>query len=132
MNELIKNIVLHKNTNSPKIIFYLMEFIKNNSVQSLDELQQLEDAYYTLVDSTKYSDEEIINKLYKDYTDDYDDYMNCTDEEKRKLDELNEEFLHSSDNDQKYIILIKMYTILDWDLVLPYHCYLYVMEDRLK
>ena len=58
--------------------------------------------------------------------------MNCNYKEKKTLNELNEEFLQTSDNDQKYINLIKMYTILDWDLVLPYHCYLYVMEDRLK
>lgn len=132
MNELISNIILHKNTNSPKIIFNLMEYIKKYSINSLDELQKSEDDRFTPVDSTRYEDEKIISKLYSDYSDDYDDYMNCTDEEKRRLDELNEEFLQISDNDQKYINLIKMYTILDWDLVLPYHCYLYVMEDRLK
>ena len=103
MNELVRSIVVHKNSNNPKVIFNLLEYIKKHSVNSLDDLQRLEDEYFTPVESTKDDDLTIINKLYSDYNDNYDDYMNCTSEEQSKLDELNEDFLQTNDVGQKYI-----------------------------
>ena len=134
MKELIEKIIEHKNKNDRKIIFSVMEFIKKYEVQSEEQLKVLEDKNYTLLDingNVKLSDEEIVNNLYHEYDEDYDDYTACSLEERTKLDKLNEEYLSASDIDTKFIILIKMYSILDWDLVLPYHAYKYILGDKM-
>lgn len=132
MRELIKNIIDHKNTNNPKVCFFLMELIKQYEADSVERLKEIEDSHFTPVREEKLSDEEILNRLYHDYDEDYDDYMNCTVDEKALLDKLNKEYLESNDIDTKYIKIIMIYTILDWDLVLPYHAYNYILEDKLK
>ena len=134
MKELIKNIIDHKDSNDPKVCFFLMEYIKNHEVESLEDLKQREDNYFTILDPSgdkKLTDLEIVERLYEDYENDYDDYMSCSVDNKNKLDRLNEEYLTTDDLEKKFIYLIKMYTILDWDLVLPYHAYNYILEDKL-
>lgn len=131
MKELIDNIFQHKNGNSPKICFYLIEYIKNRNINSVEELFKKEDGSYTLVNGRKYTDLEIVDLLYEAYDNDYDDYMACSEDDKDTLDELNEQFLNTDDLDTKFICLIKMFSILDWDIVLPYRTYMYILEDRL-
>ncbi|MBQ4032043.1 MAG: hypothetical protein II625_09845 [Bacilli bacterium] len=134
MKELIKNIIDHKNSNDPKVCFFLMEYLKNNEVESAEDLKTLEDKYFTILDPSgdkKLTDLEIVERLYEDYENDYDDYMSCSVDNKKELDKLNEEFLTTDDLEKKFINLIKMYTILDWDLALPYHTYNYILEDKL-
>jgi hypothetical protein len=131
MKELIDNIYQHKNSNSPKICFFMMEYIRNRNINSLEELRKKEEGSYTLVNGKKYTDLEIVDLLYEAYDNDYDDYMACSLDDKNRLDELNEQFLNTDDMDTKFICLIKMYNILDWDLVLPYHAYMYILQDRL-
>ena len=131
MKELIKNVYEHRRNNDPKICFFMMEFIKNRKIVSLEDLKQREEDSFTSSEGRRFTDSEIIEKLYEGYNDDYDDYMRCSIEDQKKIDDLNEEFLNTEDVDTKYIALIKIYTILDWDLALPYHTYKYILEDRL-
>mgnify|MGYP007069910801 CR=1 FL=1 len=131
MKELIDNIYQHKNSNSPKICFFMMEYIKSRNISSLEELIKKEENRYTLASGRKYTDLEIVDLLYEAYDEDYDDYMACSVDDKEMLDSLNEQFLNTDDIDIKFINLIKMYTILDWDLALPYHTYMYILKDRL-
>ena len=131
MRELIKNIVEHKNSNNPKVCFFLIELIKQYEAESPERLKEIEDGHFTPLREGKLSDEQILERLYHSYEEDYDDYMNCTIDERNLLDKLNQEFLESNDIDTKYIKIILIYTILDWDLVLPYHAYNYILEDRL-
>ena len=131
MKELIKNVYEHRRNNDPKICFFMMEFIKNRKIVSLEDLKQREEDSFTSSEGRRFTDSEIIEKLYEKYNDDYDDYMRCSIEDQKKIDNLNEKFLNTEDVDTKYISLIKIYTILDWDLALPYHTYKYILEDRL-
>jgi hypothetical protein len=134
MKELVKSIIDHKDYNDPKIVFFLIECIKKHNINSLDDLKKYEDSHYIIIDpegDIVLTEQEIIDRLYKDYDDDYDDYMALDVDKQSKLDELNEEFLKTDDIDKKFINLIKMYSLMDWDLALPYRAYNYIIEDKL-
>ena len=134
MRELIKEIYDHKDKNDPKICFFMMEFIKNKQINSIEELKEDEDNHYTLLDPSgkkKLTDLEILERLYNSYDEDYDDYTSCSVDDQKALDALNEEYVTTDDMDTKFIDLIKIYSILNWDLALPYRTYKYIVEDRL-
>ena len=132
MRELVNNIIEHKNTNDPKICFFLIEAIKQYNVESLEQLKKIEDDFFTPVEEEKMSDEKVLERLNDYLYDDEEDYNNCSLDEQKRIDELKKEFNESKDIDTKYIDIIKIFTILDWDMLLPYHTYKYILDDKLK
>ena len=134
MRDLIKEIYDHKDKNDPKICFFMMEFIKNKEINSLEELKKNEEDHYTLIHPSgpkMLTDLEILDRLYSVYDNDYEEYTNSTVDDQKALDELNKEYVTTDDVDKKFIDIIKMYSILNWDLALPYRTYKYIVEDKL-
>lgn len=133
MKELIDNIHDHSRVNDPKICFFLMELIKNNEINSLEELKVYEDNNFIPINTNeKPSDEVILNNLYNSYLTDITHHDLLSVDEVDELDKLGLKFEQERNLDNKYIIMIKMYSLLDWTLYLPYHAYKYIMEDKLN
>ncbi len=131
MSELITNIYKHKK-NDPKIVYHLMNLIDTNDFKSVMELQKYEDDKYTIADTgNKLSDEEIVKQLFESYVVDttHYDYLDASKETDLKI--LHDEFLAETDIDKKRILIIKIFSILDWGIPLPFYAYKYVMEDKL-
>ena len=136
MNELINNINEHKNDKNQKLCLQLIELIERYGFNSVEEIKQNEIDHFTLVrprGNEKMTDEEILDRLYSYLNDEdfYEDYEMCNRNDKRMIDLLKQEFSIIYDNEQKYLNIINIFSLLDWDIFLPYHTYKYIVEGKL-
>lgn len=129
---LLKNIADHKTMNDPKICFMLMTLIHSLNIKTEEELKEYEKNNFTFPSSNKVlNDEEIAKSMFDSFVSDvtHFDYLSVEDES--ELKDLYDKYLKTTEIDDKYIILIKIYSILDWGVHIPYHAYKYILEDRL-
>lgn len=130
MNGLIENIYEHKK-NDPKIVHYLMDLLDRTGIKSALELQQYENGRYTIAETgQKLTDEEILRQLELAFVNDetHFDYLDTLQESELKV--LYEQF-KQADIENKKILIIKIYSILDWGVPLPFEAYKLMMEDKL-
>ena len=130
--DLLKNIADHKTTNDPKICFMLMRLIDQLKIETEEQLKEYEINNFTFPSSNKVlNEEEIAAFMFDSFTHDTNhfDYLSVQDES--ELKDLYNEYLKTTDLEKKFIILIKIYSILDWGVHVPYHAYKYILEDKL-
>ena len=89
---------------------------------------------YTILNpygNIKMTDEEIIANLFDDSNSCEEDKINCSFVDKREADLLKSEILNIDNIDLRFINLIKIYSLYNWDMVLPYHAYEYIVGSRI-
>ena len=144
MDELIRNLIEHKTEENSQICEYLIQMIRRCHINSPEELKKREDDKYTHAFSSgfeKMTDREIVDELFKvqeqaDYNPDVEDPITSPEILRNetiinKLMSLEQEYRQTEDIERKMLIVIKMYSLLDWDCFLPYHAYRYIMEGKL-
>ena len=132
MDDLIRAILAHQKHNDRKLITELAEQIRRYRLETEAQLKRLEDNRFTPVEQDRMTDEMIQERLYHDYDAyGYDDYMECSEQDKDKLDALEKHYLASDDPDERFLDLIRIYSLMGWDMQLPYHTYQYILADKL-
>ena len=144
MDELIRNLTEHKTEENSQICEYLIHLIRCCHINSPEELKKREDDKYTYAFSSGYekmTDREIVDELFKtqeqaDYNPDVEDPITSSEILRNEtiigeLISLEQEYRQTEDIERKMLIVIKMYSLLDWDCFLPYHAYRYIMEGKL-
>jgi hypothetical protein len=131
MSELIGNIYEHKKNDS-KIVYNLMELIDQNGFKTVKELQKFEDDKYTPFGTEeKISDEDIAEQLFIAFVNDNTHYDYLDGEAETDLKLLYDAYVKETDIDKKRILIIKIYSVLDWGIPYPFYAYKYIMEDKL-
>lgn len=144
MDELIRNLTEHRTEENSQICEYLIHMIRRCHINSPEELRKIEDDKYTPAfsnGSEKMTDWEIVEELFKaqeqaDYNPDAEDPITSPEilrNEKiiDKLLSLEQEYRQTDDVERRMLIVIKMYSLLDWDCFLPYHAYRYILQGKL-
>ena len=136
MNDLIKNINNHKKEKNQKLCEKLIELIQRYEFNTVEEIEQNEINHFTLIrpnGNVRMTDEEILKRLYS-YLDGEEfegDFDSCSLNDKAMIDLLKQQFKVIKSIEQKYINIINIFAILDWDIFLPYHTYKYIMEGKI-
>ena len=136
MNDLIKNINNHKTEKNQKLCEKLIELIQRYEFNTVEEIEQNEINHFTLIrpnGNVRMTDEEILKRLYS-YLDGEEfegDFDSCSLNDKAMIDLLKQQFKVIKSIEQKYINIINIFAILDWDIFLPYHTYKYIMEGKI-
>ncbi len=131
MSELIGNIYEHKKNDS-KIVYNLMELIDQNGFKTVKELQKFEDDKYTPFGTEeKISDEDIAEQLFIAFVNDNTHYDYLDGEAETDLKLLYDDYVKETDIDKKRILIIQIYSVLDWGIPYPFYAYKYIMEDKL-
>ena len=131
MNELISKIDEHKLDNDPKICYELLDLIINCEINSLEELKKLEEQKFT-INGILLLEEDIVESLYNAYISDFTHIEKLEKEDNSRLIVLENEYKKAENIEDKIIILIKMYSIMNWSMELPYRAYCLIMENKLK
>ena len=134
MNELINNLLKYKDDYNSKICLEVVDYIKRYEINSLEDLKNSEMKRYTILNpygNIKMTDEEIIANLFDDSNSCEEDKINCSFVDKREADLLKSEILNIDNIDLRFINLIKIYSLYNWDMVLPYHAYEYIVGSRI-
>ena len=144
MDELIRNLTEHKTEENAQICEYLIHLIRRCHINSPEELKKREDDKYTYAFSSGYekmTDREIVDELFKtqeqaDYNPDVEDPITSPEILRNEtiigeLISLEQEYRQTEDIERKMLIVIKMYSLLDWDCFLSYHAYQYIVEGKL-
>ena len=136
MNDLIKNILDHKTEKNQKLCEGLIELIQRYGFNTVEEIEQNEADHFTLVrpgGNVRMTDEEIQKRLYSylDGEEFEEDFESCSLNDKAMIDLLTQQFTIIKSIDQKYINIINIFAMLDWDIFLPYHTYKYIVEGKL-
>ena len=77
----------------------------------------------SLLDRIELSYEQMIKDIYK--------FDNMTIEEIKSLDEMKEMFNNSNDVENKLILIIKMYHLLNYQMIFPFCCYKMIYERKI-
>ena len=127
INKLLCLINDHKTTNDIKICFQLYEYIKENEINSIDELKKCENRNF-FTEDLKQRNEILYFAYITDNThlDKYDQNIYS------KLNELNDKYLSLEDEGQKAITLIKIYNIIHWQLKYPYIAFCAIIKDEMN
>ena len=144
MDELIRNLTEHRTEENSQICECLIHLIRRCHINSPEELKKREDDKYTYAFSSGYekmTDREIVEELFKtqeqaDYNPDVEDPITSPEILRNEtiigeLISLEQEYRQTEDIERKMLIVIKMYSLLDWDCFLPYHAYQYIVEGKL-
>ena len=144
MDELIRDLTEHRTEENSQICEYLIHLIRRCHINSPEELKKREDDKYTYAFSSGYekmTDREIVDELFKtqeqaDYNPDVEDPITSPEILRNEtiigeLISLEQEYRQTEDIERKMLIVIKMYSLLDWDCFLPYHAYQYIVEGKL-
>jgi len=132
MKEMMEQIYNHKMSNDSRICFSLTELIDALKFESIDALRDYEDKLCTIGSTgERLSEEKMIDKLYNSFVSDHSHYETVSVENETKIMSLYEEFSKASNNEEKIIILLKIYSLLDWGIPLPYTAYNLILEDKL-
>lgn len=117
------------NNNNYKIVDELIAIIEENNIGSIDELKKYQDGLFVINNQTMNHDEEInycssvINSTVGISEDkDFVDVQNIM-KLKRKITNCNFE--------EKIISLIRLFSLLDKEIMLPYDAYILIMNDKL-
>ena len=134
MNELINNLLKYKDDFNSKICLELIEYIKHYDINSLEDLRNREIERYILLNpfgNVQMTDEEIITSLFDDSNNYDEDRLNCSFADKSEAALLKSEILNIDNVDLRYINLIKIYSLYNLDMVLPYRAYKYIVEGKI-
>ena len=136
MNDLISNINKHKNEKNHKLCEELIDLIERYNFNSIEEIEKNEIDHFTLArpnGSIRMSDEEVLNRLFRYLSGEefYESLENCSPSNQAMIDLLKKEFQITKSIEQKYLNIINIFAMLDWDIFLPYHTYKYIMEGKI-
>ena len=140
MNELIKEIEMHEDRNDRRVCENLKKLIFQRKLNTPEELKKYEDDHVTLASGIRLTDEQIAERYYSIYNE--NEYLEQMDEEYlfsdplpdediRQINELERRYVDTEDTESRLIILIRLYTLSDFDPILPYHTYRYILEERI-
>ena len=125
MNILIKELESFVTKNNKKIVQRLISVLMENNIDTYSELEDLENNYFdsemSLLDRIELSYEQMIKDIYK--------FDNMTIEEINSLDEMKEMF--NNDVENKLILIIKMYHLLNYQMIFPFCCYKLICEGKI-
>jgi len=133
MNKIIDTINEHRNNNNPQICDELISLINVLNIENEKKLKEYEDNNFTPAYSNeKMSDDDIIKSLLDGFLNDttHYDYLSVADES--NLMDLYKQIQNTQTEEEKYILLIKIYSVLGWGNNLPYHTYRYIINNKLK
>ena len=116
----------HKNRNNISICYGLYTLVMAGKMRNIDELKQYEDRlHWTDVD------EQRLNSAYNAYLSDFTHHEKLDSNDMAKCILLEERFDNADTLEKKYISIILLYSILNWDNRFPYQTYLLICQDKL-
>lgn len=127
MIELIEELEKHKYSNNDDICEKLIDIIKNNKINSKEELLAYENKSFN--DSNL---EAKIDIKYKEYILDVTRFDNATNSDIIKLKEYEDALEKATDTMEKCKYLILIYEYVGYMLFFPYEAYLLIINDNLN
>lgn len=127
MIELIEELEKHKYSNNDDICEKLIDIIKNNKINSKEELLAYENKSFN--DSNL---EAKIDIKYKEYILDVTRFDNATNSDIIKLKEYEYALEKATDTMEKCKYLILIYEYVGYMLFFPYEAYLLIINDNLN
>ena len=132
MNELIDNLLKHKNDKNYKYCNEIIEIIQAKSINSIKELKKYEDDHFTFIypeKEEKISEEEIINLLSEEIEKESLDDLDLS--KMSRIELLKKEIDTIGIKDIQFKDLIEVMYLLNLEMVLPYHAYEYIVSDKM-
>jgi len=125
-NNIFSTINRHKYRNSTSPCYSLYALVMAGKIRNIDELKQYEDRLHWTDE-----DEQRLNSAYNAYLTDFTHHEKLDSNDMAKCILLEERFENADTFEKKYISIILLYSILNWDNRFPYQTYLLICQDKL-
>lgn len=127
--DLINELKKHQNKDNLPIIKELSDIIKNNNIQTLNQLKEFEEKIFK-TNNKNLTKKEKINYAFEIMIPSYD-YEFLTYEEIQVYKIYRNNVLTEKNDDEKIKNLIKLYSLKDCELIFPFEAYNLIINDAL-
>ena len=130
MINLIDNLNSHRTNKNKDLVNELIEVIKDNNINSIEQLVSLEDRKFTIAGKTL-NIKERIKYCFLSIENSYYDYDGMLLDEIKELKKLKESILLNIDDKTKILNLIKIYNITNREIIFIKEVYEYIINGSL-
>lgn len=127
MNKLINNLDKYKDNVDTLILGELINILSGLDTDNLDELKKYEDVHFTTDDIKLRND-----MLFKSYMMDITHIEKLSDSPEiiKKLDDIQKLYMNETDEENKSMYIIMIYSLIWWHMPLPYQAYKLITKGK--